>query len=318
MVDRSTAWFVPYDLRPAKQIERRIVLETIQAARGAGVDVGALSFVGMGGVRYVDFLLAHKLIGSKKFTSIEHDTDLVKRCEFNKPFDTVEVFSGKASDYIDTRGFDQPSIVWLDFESTVSPNLIEDTKLLGGAIRPGSFVFVTASAELPARVKAQGDKKKQLADLRNLAAPFVDDITDAGIDEFPPIAAGIVSAALKFGFAGRGDGELFQYLRLNYKDTNWMLTVGGYFGPPKTVRPLREIIRTQFQFLRSHRRSFVFAVEQFNITDAERRLFDRAAISRVRRRLERSTLRNLNFRPTIIEQYPIMMRFIPRYFESLL
>jgi hypothetical protein len=320
MTARSSAWFISYDLRPGKQIERRIVLDSLQAAKASGLPIEAFPFVGMGGVRYIDFLMANRVIGSRKFVSIEHDGDLIPRCEFNKPFHDLQIFSGTASEFIQNNGFSGPSIVWFDYERAISTDLSDDMVALSASVAAGSFVFLTATAELPPNIRAIKGLEKRVTKIKEDLGVFADRVsaTDMSPDNFRKTAAQILRAALSFGFAGRADGEFYPFLKLNYRDTTWMMTIGGYFGSKDEIVRLRKAFKGRCDFLKPNNQDFIYTVEQFNITDAERRLFDRAAIAQKSRRAERMILKRLGFRKTILDQYDELMRFIPRYFESVL
>ena len=247
------------------------------------------------------------------------DEKLVARCEFNKPFDSLRVFPRTAADYMKEVGFASPSVVWFDFEAAISEDLRSDSVDLAIGVRPGSFVFITATAELPGHLKDIKGLPKRLSRITDqLGATALLMADDLNATAFPAVAARILVAFLQFGFAGRSDGKFFPFLRVNYRDSTWMVTVGGYFGDEESIEAVRQSLSRRMPLLRPLQSDFVFQIEQFNITDAERKLFDRAALSRKGRRSELMAVRKLGFRPSIIEQYQHVMRFIPRYFESLL
>ncbi len=262
MTKRSSAWFISYDLRPGKQIERRIVLDTLQAAKAAGLPVETLPMIGMGGVRFIDFLLANRVLGMKGFTSVEHDKQLIPRCHFNKPFHNFSIFDGLSSEYIEQVGFPKPSVVWFDYERGVSKDLCNDAIALAAAIQPGSFIFITATAELPEYLRKINGLPKRLSKLSEDIEPFGAALTpdDLGSKQFYLAAAKILRTMLVFGFSGRGDGIFFPYLRLNYKDTTWMMTVGGYFGSSAEVTRIRNAFRGRCDFLRPTADQFVYVV----------------------------------------------------------
>jgi hypothetical protein len=320
MSGRSSAWFIPYDIRPGKQIERRLVLHTVQLASAIGIDVRSLPLFGMAGFRFIDFLLANRVLGTTKFTSIEHDKDILDRCKFNKPFAKMEVYDGTASQFVTERGFRTPAIIWFDYEAGVNADLREEMSALASEVRPGTFVFITATAELPQRF----GKVKRLEDRLTV---LCEELTPLGVDatadqmtvqEFIKVSPQIFMSALMSGFSRRADGVFSPYFRLCYKDSTWMLTVGGFFGEPGTVVKFETILREQCAFLKPNDPGFVFYVEQFNLTDAERRLLDRATIAPRRNSKERRKARAIGVRESVIEQYADLMRFIPRYFESLI
>ena len=265
-------------------------------------------------------LLANRLLGTQSFTSIEHDPKLVARCEFNKPFHSLTVFPGTSESFIREVGFETPAFIWLDYEQGVSANLKDDMLSLAEAVKPGSFVFITASAELPRFLNDVQKVADRLSRLKEDLQPLANDILVEQVhkNSFYTTAPGILLSALKLGFAGRSDGVFFPYLRLVYKDSIWMMTVGGYFGSSSEVKRLREILKYRYPFLKSDNERFLLQVEQFNITDAERRLLDRVSTSPRSRRKERTALLKLGLGPSMIEQYSDLMRFVPRYFETLL
>ncbi len=315
----STAWFISYDLRPGKQIERRVVLETLLAARSVGVKTEDMLFIGMGGVRFIDFVLAHKILGSKRFVSIEHDEKIVPRCHFNKPFGTIEIFEGTSNEFFEQSSVKERSIIWLDYESGVSISLEQDMIHLASSVQPGSFIFVTATGELPRRFRKIDGLQKRLDSVQKELGPLAANLTTESVNaqNFPVEAAKILTSALTFAFSGRYDGSFLPFLQLNYKDSIWMMTVGGYFDEIQKVKDLSKELKKSCKYLKPMDHSFVYVVEQFNITDAERRMFDRAALSPIRRRKERIKLKSLGFKDSVINQYAELMHFIPRYFESL-
>jgi hypothetical protein len=317
---RSSAWYISYDIRPSKQIERRIVLDSLQAAAIAGVSIHRMPYIGMGGFRFIDFLLANRMLGVEKFISIEHDADIIQRCNFNKPFHGMEIFEGSSEEFIRQRGFPDPAVIWLDYEQAVSSDLKDDMVSLAASVKPGSFVFVTSTGELPKRLRDIRRLEARLEALKEEVFPIGSSLveSDVNVTQFPFTVVKLLISALNSGFLGRSDGTFLPYVRLIYKDSTWMATAGGYFGVRSQLDKVRKSVKDRTPFLKCDDINFIFQVEQFNITDAERRLLDRASIAGKRRRSERALLRKLGLRETIIDQYGDLMRFIPRYFESLI
>ncbi len=71
----STAKFIPYDLRPAKQAERRILLDFLKCGNEAGLTISDCRYVGMGGTRFIDFHLMHRFLSVNRMISLERDPD---------------------------------------------------------------------------------------------------------------------------------------------------------------------------------------------------------------------------------------------------
>lgn len=52
----STASYIAYDLRPAKQAERRILLDFLKCANEVGITISDCRYVGMGGLNITIFI----------------------------------------------------------------------------------------------------------------------------------------------------------------------------------------------------------------------------------------------------------------------
>ena len=91
---------VSYDLRPAKQIERRMFIDALQRLALADVPISQYQYTGLGSIYFVDFVLFHKLLGMESLLSVEHDTKIARRIEFNRPFRQVTVAMKPISEVI--------------------------------------------------------------------------------------------------------------------------------------------------------------------------------------------------------------------------
>ena len=79
----STATFISYDLRPAKQTERRLLLDFLRCSSEAGLTNSDYRYVGMGGTMFYDFHLIHRFLGINNMISLERDPKTHPRSEFN-------------------------------------------------------------------------------------------------------------------------------------------------------------------------------------------------------------------------------------------
>ena len=317
---KSSVWGIPYEIRPSKQVERRLVIETLLLAREVGSDVRRLPFIGMGGVRFIDMLLAHKLASMSEFVSLEQDETLWERCELNKPFSKMDVYRGSAAQYLAEVGLSQPAVVWFDIERMVSKNARDDILALATAAQPGSFVFVTATAEMPGELRSVKGRIGRLAQLKASIGPLADQIPQEWLasNDFHQASAYLAMKFLRYAFNGRLDGSFEPLINLTYRDSSWMATVGGYFGDGMVAASIAANIRSRMPFILGPGHDAPFVLEQFNITDSERILFDRSATDHKRIKKHRKQLETLGFRETIIDQYGDLMRFIPRYVETAL
>ena len=319
-MSKSSVWGIPYEIRPSKQIERRLVIETLLLAREVGVDVRRLPFVGMGGVRFIDMLLAHKLASMTKFVSLEHDETLWNRCDLNKPFSKMTVYRGSAAEYLAEVGLNEPAVAWFDIERMVSKDARDDILALATAARPGSFVFVTATAEMPSELRAIKGRRKRFDYLKTNIGPLADQLPEEWLTakDFHQASARLALKFLRYAFQGRSDGTFAPLINLTYRDSIWMATVGGFFGETMKASQIEKRVVEHLPYVLGPGTDAPFVLEQFNITDSERIIFDRSATDNARIKRHRKQLRNLGFRGSIIDQYQELMRFIPRYVEAAL
>lgn len=79
----STATFISYNLRPAKQAERRLLLDFLKCASQIGLAISSYRYVGMGGTMFYDFYLMHRFLGITNMISLERDKKICPRARFN-------------------------------------------------------------------------------------------------------------------------------------------------------------------------------------------------------------------------------------------
>src|SRR5271154_94405 len=96
----STATFISYDLRPAKQTERRLLLDFLRCASVAGLANSDYRYVGMGGTMFYDFHLMHRFLGVNRMISLERDRKTYPRSTFNCPFDFITVYNETVGDFL--------------------------------------------------------------------------------------------------------------------------------------------------------------------------------------------------------------------------
>jgi hypothetical protein len=94
-----------------------------------------------------------------------------------------------------------------------------------------------------------------------------------------------------------------------------MITVGGFFSPPAKAKAVEARISTRLPFLME---DAPYILGNFNLTDRERALFDIAVTANRQNSKEANTLKALGFKGEQFEAYKQMIRFIPRYQESII
>jgi hypothetical protein len=220
-----------YAQRPAKYIQRRMVADALRRLR-VFAPLSEYEYVGFGGLEFVDFELFHRELEVDEMTSIEEDSNSASRFRFNVPFSKVEVLFDKASAVLPNL-LDRPRlrVVWLDYESELESEVLQD---LGTAIRrlvPGSVLLITVNAKGPSRAAERLSR-------------FEDDVgaerIPAGVDSSTLAKWGwaeasyrVIQAEALATVARRTDGASFEQLfRFHYADNARMLTWGGIVVAP--------------------------------------------------------------------------------------
>ncbi len=109
------------------------------------------SYVGFGSMYFSDFMLFHKRLGIDDMVSIERDRHHREPFEFNLPFDCVQMQFGKSTSVLPKLEWDKPSIVWLDYEETVTPTTLADINTIVEKCSSGGTLIITVNSDGPRR-----------------------------------------------------------------------------------------------------------------------------------------------------------------------
>jgi hypothetical protein len=312
----STAKFIPYDLRPAKQAERRILLDFLKCSNEAGLAISDCRYVGMGGTLFMDFHLMHRFLGVNRMISLERDPDMHPRSAFNRPFDFISVRKETVAQFLANDNDEATTIYWLDYDDGLGPDITADIISLGTRVKVGGFAFVTAYADPPGALEKL-TKEQRLEYFQQNLGDFsvgltVDDMENAA---FPETVRRILVAAFKNAFSARTDGDFQSIFQVQYKDSAQMITVGGCFCKASHATDLLRRVRADLPFLL---KQVPYKIRHLNLTERERALFD-MAVTRSEANSDQSTsLKSLGFKKSDFDAYRDLIRFLPRYHESII
>ncbi len=223
---------VNYQLRPNKNIERKLLIEMFRCLDGQ-LNLSDYRYIGLGGLWFADFSLIHRQLGLTDLTSIEMRQP--DRARFNRPFDCVAVKGGAASvvlPNLDLGG--GPAIIWLDYDSGLGGPALTDIGLLTREVAVGSICLVTVNASVR-QIKGQRGPEQQCFSELEALEYYAGDLVPVGLrnediagDTFPGVVSEIVRSAFVHGVRAAARGLKFQLLlNLSYKDGARMVTVGG-------------------------------------------------------------------------------------------
>ena len=317
MARSSSARFVSYDLRPAKQTERRILVDILKFGGDCGLPIDRYRYVGMGANRFYDFLLLHKYLGISTMTSLEHDPEMFKRAVFNVPYGFIEVQEKSAAAFVGEDSGEAPSIYWLDYDGGIGPNVTGDISSFSAKLKVGDFCFVTVFGGPPRVLDQQNDNGRLIwlqDNLGDLAGDLL--IEDVERSNFPNAVHKLLIAAFRNAFAPRRDGIFVPLLQVEYSDSTPMVTVGGAFLTLGQAIQYRSNLKRTLPFLNTTD-AVMYQIRSLHLTERERALFDRAVTSTSRKRVEKNTLNKLGFRSAEIAAYKDLVRYLPRYVETI-
>jgi hypothetical protein len=123
-------------------------------------------------------------------------------------------------------------------------------------------------------------------------------------------------SAFQNAFAPRRDGKFVPLLQVEYSDSKPMVTVGGAFLSDGQSVNYCSRIKAALPFL-STSRPQLYEIRSLHLTERERSLFDRAVTSPKVRSTERNLLKKLGFKDAEIAAYKDLVRYLPRYVETI-
>jgi hypothetical protein len=314
---RSTAHFLSYDVRPAKQSERRIILDLLKVGGDAGLPISDYRYVGMGANRFYDFLLIHKYLGIRNMVSLEHDPSMFKRAQFNVPYSFIEVRNEAASVFLGSDTSEDPSITWFDYDGGIGPRMTADISSLATKLKIGDFAFVTSYGGPPRLIEAFSSADR-LAWLQDHMGPVAGVLSRDDCEEatFPRAVHKMLVASFQHAFATRRDGKFHLLLQVEYSDTTPMITVGGALLSEGQAVDMKKKLKKVVPFL-SATPGDLYTIRSLHLTERERTLFDIAATRKQKRCREANVLRDLGFKDKEIESYRDLLRYLPRYVETI-
>lgn len=149
---------INYSLRPAKNIERKMLCDAISKL-GLLQSINKYRYIGFGSPYFTDFLLFHRRLGIKNLISIEKDEKNEDRFLFNKPFSCIKMEFGDSHAILPTLDWNKKlSIVWLDYDGKINKNVLADVNTFFFKAEAGSMFLISINAH-PDNIKDIADKK---------------------------------------------------------------------------------------------------------------------------------------------------------------
>ncbi len=224
---------VNYSLRPNKTIQRALVFDGLRSLSD-DVDWSDATYIGFGSIWFTDFSMAHKRLGINRMISIESDEIGFRRAEYNKPFRTVSVLSGLSYEiipefYDDPAMMSRPWIIWLDYDSALSDDAVQELRGVVERAPPNSALIATIDASGKRYGTDPAQKRERLRTLLGDVVP--DDLSRGQLrepDAFALTMADLLGSYLKSVAENCArPGGFESAFKVAYRDKAAMVTVGG-------------------------------------------------------------------------------------------
>jgi putative O-methyltransferase len=308
---------VHYELRPAKQVERRMIVDGIQKLGLAGFNIDTYEYVGMGSIYFVDFILFHKWLGITTMVSAEHDLTIPKRVDFNKPFGQVRVALQPVGELLASLAPQSKNIVWLDYDDTIRASHLIDLIRAGTYLSPGSILLVTVDVDPPADPDGNkvDDPKVWREYFEQEAGAYLGKsakVSDFAESKLRDLNALILLKAMRRGLNGR-PLRFLPLFYFSYADGHEMLTLGGMVGGRTERTRITRSSLAKTVYARTNLRDGPFRITVPRVTRKERLHLDRAMPC------EESWLpAEFELDAEAVRAYREVYRFLPAYAELLL
>jgi len=301
-----------YSLRPAKNIERKMICEVLQRLIHFG-NLNKYQYVGLGSRYFSDFSLIHKNLGIKRMISIEKDIDNKDWFEFNRPYKCITPIYDHTNNALPKLKWDSPTILWLDYDGHLSKTVFTDIMYFCSNAVGGSLLLITVNAtaqqarseeKVRALINEVGEDRVPRGthgkDLSKKEKPKVlRKIIDNEIQEKLSIRNGVLPFDQKINYQ-----QLFNFV---YEDGAQMLTVGGIIYTNRQKQLLNKCHFIEFEFYKPSFEQYSIFVP--NLTFREIHHLNKSLP--LKGSIRKSFIPNKE-----IEQYAKVYRYFPTFTEA--
>lgn len=233
---------IDYNLRPAKQIERKMMCEAFRRL-SFFQPIESYRYIGFGSFYFADFKLIHKSLGITDMLSFELQSWKRKRFEFNNPFGCVKLKFGHSNQLLKKYWRSRRTILWLDYDDPLDKFILRDVSYFCNNAASGSVLIVTVDVQAESELEHEFSQfKERVTD--DIAVSITGDATERERIPFGVAAkdlAGWGTAKVSHKIITNEIAKVVsernfleseklifrQLFNFRYKDTARMLTVGG-------------------------------------------------------------------------------------------
>jgi hypothetical protein len=305
---------VQYELRPHKQVERRMLIDALQLLSLAGFPIRDYKYTGMGSFYFVDFILFHKLLGIGRMLSIERSQEHAKRVRFNLPFDCVDIYLGAASEIIPQLDQSLKHILWLDYDYPLEHEILEDARSAASLLTIGSVLLVTVDVEPPGGPEDGPEQWREHFEAE--AGIYLPSAPEPGYfskSNLPRLNIDLLERAVREGVAPRTGIEVSPLFNFLYADKNQMISLGGMLTTADERNRIEASLLPEALYFRGDFTRPPYEIRVPNLTRRERLYLDSKMPCP-----DGWEPPDFYLKPEDIASYREIYRFFPAYAELLL
>ena len=315
MTDREgSSEKVNYLIRPAKQVERKLIIEALQCLKQK-YPIEHYQYIGMGSLYFVDYQMFHKHLGIDDMISMEKEEEKIERFEFNKPYNFIDIKPGISTDILPDLDWGKNMLIWLDYDDSLHKGMLNDIETVCNNIQQGGILIITVDAE-PKRFSSkviQSSKtvhEDRLINFKEKLHPHYPrkiSSSDMVYKNFSALLYKIFLNKIKESIY-INPNKFFQLFNFKYKDTSQMYTFGCVFDKSENEIETTGIYDLNF----ISKDSDIVEIKLPILTPREKIHFDKK-IPRISERLK-----DFPMSRDKIETYEKYYKYYPQYFETFL
>ena len=273
---------VPYDLRPRKQVERRMMVHALQKLAETGFPISSYLYAGFGAFFFVDFIVFRRLLAIRDMVSIEHDLNYKNRVLFNKPFADIDVRFQQSAEFISQMNREKKHILWLDYDGPVHRDQLDDLNISASILSPGSLLIATFDVDFDKaseiRESTTGERQSTWRQRFKRETGIYYD-PNWGTSQFTASDIArrtieVVGAAIESGLNMRQEITYENVFSFLYADGHEMLTIGGIISSEHERSLLSKVDWTILPFVRRKLAEDPFRIDVPVLTRKERLYID--------------------------------------------
>jgi hypothetical protein len=303
---------INYGLRPAKNIERKMLCETFRRLVEFG-RVESYRYIGFGSAFFSDFSLFHKSLRIADNVSMERDTANRERFEFNRPYKCIKLEFGESNAILPSLTWDVRTIAWLDYDDKLNLGVLTDVAFVCANALPGSVLIITVNAHPDKLGKRVSSLKSRVGEEKLPEGLSEARLGDWGTAEISRrVITNEIDVTINARNGGRAHGTRFLYKQIfnfHYSDGAKMLTVGGIIYDEGQSGFVEKCAFDNLDFVRTGEEPC--AIEVPSLTIKEIRHLDKQLPCEDTHNLEAHSIP-----PRDIDRYAQIYRYFPAFVDA--